>query len=89
MDTFEHGIFKGHRGICRSFPKVGKRKAPVKQLFDRHGNRLYPPVPGRRSWWIVDTGVYGEAWGCIRNTIRFPENPPVILTGLDTRPRKD
>jgi len=57
-------------------------------MHDRHGNRIYPPSPGMTRW-VVDTGVYGDAWGGQRLQFRGPEDPPTILTGLEKKPRKD
>jgi len=67
----------------------GVIRADHTAMHDRHGNRIYPPIPGKTVVWIVDTGVYGDAWGGFRLQIRGSEDPPTILTGLEKKPRKD
>ena len=47
-----------------------------KQLYDRHGNKVFPPssTTGLRSW--VCYNIFHETW------FRLVDGPPTLLTGI-------
>jgi hypothetical protein len=60
----------------------------TKQLYDRHGNKVYPPNAEQHAQnWMIDCGIYQEMCVCCnkpgnRFLVRTPDNPPVLLTGI-------